>query len=65
LHLIKMWNITSWWLMAEWRYSITMIDLDSRKRWVRFASRPFYPMGNSLRYPLNRRLDWPHSLYGL
>jgi hypothetical protein len=39
----------------EWSYSSTILDLDTRWRWVvSFMPRPFYPKGNRIRYPSNR-----------
>jgi hypothetical protein len=32
------------------------IDLGTKLRWVRLVSRPLYHLGNSLRYPLDRRM---------
>jgi hypothetical protein len=54
-----------WRRMGEWRYSFTILDLDTRWRWVvSFTPRPLYPQGISVRYPLVRRLDGPRSQPG-
>jgi hypothetical protein len=37
--------------MGEWRYSSTILDLETRWRWkVSFMPRPLYPRGNSPQY---------------
>jgi hypothetical protein len=51
--------------MGEWRYSSTILDLGTIwRRVVSFTSRPLYPRGKNLWYPLNRRLGEPQSRYG-
>jgi hypothetical protein len=41
------------------------LDLGTSWRWVvSFKSRPLYPLGKSLRYPLDRRLGGPQSWSG-
>jgi hypothetical protein len=51
--------------MAEWRYSSTFLDLDTRWRWVpSLTPRPIYPWERNPRYPLDRRLGSPQSLSG-
>jgi hypothetical protein len=48
--------------MKDWRCSSTIIDLDTRCRWVvSFKPRPIYPRRDSPRYPLDRRLGGPES----
>jgi hypothetical protein len=54
-----------WRCMGECRHSSTILDLDTRWRWVaRFAPRPLYSQGKSPRYPLDRRLGGPQSQPG-
>jgi hypothetical protein len=49
-----------------WRYSSTILDLGTRWRWVvNFTPLPLYPWGNSTRYPLDRRLGEPQSVWTL
>jgi hypothetical protein len=51
-----------WGRMEEWKYSSTILDLDTRWRWGdSFAPQPLYPWGESPQYPLNRRLGGPQS----
>jgi hypothetical protein len=41
---------------------LRILDLGTSWRWmVSFTPRPLYPLGKSPRYPLDRRLDGPHS----
>jgi hypothetical protein len=48
--------------MREWRYNSTILDFDTRWRWVAsFPPRPLYSRGKSPRYHLDRRLDGPQS----
>jgi hypothetical protein len=51
--------------MGEWRYTSTILDLDTRWRWVvSFTHLPLYSRGKSPRYPLARRLGWCQSRSG-
>jgi hypothetical protein len=46
--------------MWEWRYSSTILDLDTRWRWVvSFSPRPLHPRGKSPPHELDRRLSGP------
>jgi hypothetical protein len=48
-----------------WRISPRIRNLANRWRWqVSSRTRPLYPQGKRLRYPLDRRLSGPHSLFG-
>jgi hypothetical protein len=50
---------------GDWRYSFTILDLGSRWRCVIiFMLLPLYPRGNSLLYPLDRRLGVSQSRSG-
>jgi hypothetical protein len=64
--LIKRLNTASWRHMGKWRYGSTIDDLGTT--WVLVVSlTPLTPnhLGNSPRYPLDRRLDAPQSRSGL
>jgi hypothetical protein len=50
-----------WRRMGEWRYRSTILDLDTRWRWVV----SFTSVGNRPWYPLDRGLGEPHSRSGL
>jgi hypothetical protein len=45
--------------MWEWRYSSTLLDIGTRRRWV-----VNFPKGKSLRYPRDRRPRGPQSRSG-
>jgi hypothetical protein len=49
-----------WRHMGQWRYSSTILDLDTRWRWVvSFKPRPLYSRGNRPRYQVDSRLGGP------
>jgi hypothetical protein len=50
---------------GSWVMAPRILDLGARWRWVvSFTSRPLYPQGNSLWYPLGTRLGGPKSRSG-
>jgi hypothetical protein len=54
-----------WTNMGKWRYSSTIFDLGTRRRWVvSFTPRPIYPRWNRPHHPLDRRLVRSQSLPG-
>jgi hypothetical protein len=54
-----------WRHIGEWMCSSTILDLDTRWRWVvSFTPRLLYPRGKSPRYPLDRRLGGPQNRSG-
>jgi hypothetical protein len=56
---------TSWRHMGEWRYSSTILDLDTKWKWVvSFMLRPLYRRGKNPRYPLDRKLGVVQSRSG-
>jgi hypothetical protein len=42
--------------MEEWRYSPIILHLGTKRWAVSFTTRPLYPQGKNLRYPLDRRM---------
>jgi hypothetical protein len=50
--------------MGEWRYSSTILDLDTKWRVVSFTALPLYPRGKSNRYRLARELGRSQRLSG-
>jgi hypothetical protein len=55
--VLNLISTAPWRRVGEWKYSSTIIDLDTRWRCViTFTPRPIYPWGRSPRYPLYRRL---------
>jgi hypothetical protein len=54
-----------WRYIRESRYSSTILDLDTRRKWVvSFTHRPLYSRRKSPRYPLTRRLSGAQNRSG-
>jgi hypothetical protein len=54
-----------WTHTGECKQSSTILDLDTRRRWVvRFAPRQLYPGGNRSRYPFYKRMS-PETRWSL
>jgi hypothetical protein len=58
-------NTMPWRYVGEWRHSSTILDLDTRCRWVvSITARPLYLWRKSPRYTSCRRLGGPQNRSG-
>jgi hypothetical protein len=65
LYLIIKFSTMPWRHIREWRYSLTILNLGTRWRWVvSFKPQPLYSWGFVLQYPLDRRLGGSQSQFG-